>query len=118
MNLEGKYCKPANIKEYKLMKAVALAAGYKVLDAHVGYLSRKAVGINTSGEFLITSSGDGTTINDWVFKATHKDTGELVVPEWANHVLVGDKIYWAVDNLQNVNNVKRLNGNFITDVIP
>ena len=84
MNLEGKCCKPANETEYNLMKAVALAGGYEMFNNHCGYRHDIAVGINNEGEFQNIFSEEQITIHDWVFKATHKDTGKLVVPEWCN----------------------------------
>lgn len=106
MNLEGKCCKPANETEYDLMKAVALAAGYSLYIEHiegddVEYVSyEKNVFYGVWRTFCGGVQHEQITLHDWVFKATHKDTGELVVPEWCNAVKVspsGKIVFFGIE---------------------
>ena len=94
MKLEGKCCNPANKTEYELMKAVAIAAGYKVIPLHVGYGKNLLYGIEDNIEdgcvFCAVARLEEITLHDWVFKAVHKDTGEPIAPEWAVDVRLSD----------------------------
>ncbi|MCC2615979.1 hypothetical protein LJ739_06970 [Aestuariibacter halophilus] len=88
MKLEGKCCKPANETEYELMKAVAVAAGYNKWPYGQGFSNNWPCCVTSSGLFCNGCEPIEITLHDWVFKSTHKDTGELVVPEWADHVFL------------------------------